>query len=158
FLYVGFVISVYAIARMHLRRPAAILLSLTTAAIPSVINWVPSGDADLLLILFYSAAILALMQIARDDNWRLDVLYAAFCALAMMTKHEGKLMAILVLGSGIALRGLRSLRRSIRMPLVALAIYLPWLLWSLELPQTHENYLARLRWSIFVANADRIKP
>src|SRR5439155_1749284 len=29
---------------------------------------------------------------------------------------------------------------------------------SLKLPQTHENYPARLHWSVFIANADRLMP
>src|SRR5439155_6948525 len=53
FLYVGLITSVYAISRANLRRPAAMLLTLTTAAIPTLITWAPSGDADLLLMFFF---------------------------------------------------------------------------------------------------------
>jgi hypothetical protein len=156
-LYLGSILSAYAISRAFLRRPAAMLLATTAAAIPSIITWAASGDADIPLMFFYLAALITLIQSPRDENWRTDLLCAAFCAFAMMTKHEGKLISLLIFGAAIALRGVRKIRTSIRIPLLALTIYLPWLLWSLALPQTHENYPARFRWSVFAANSDRIK-
>lgn len=114
--------------------PAATIAALLLGA-PAVVRWAGAGVADPLVALFAAAAVAALLD--RDDL----PIAAACCAFLVMTKLEGMVLAGVV---AAAMLLLHRLRLAIACVIAAIFLTMPWLVWSLGLPRTHENYAARV--------------
>jgi hypothetical protein len=151
---------VYLGLRWKLRRLPAACLTAILVMLPVMFQFAGAGCADLPLAMFYAGSIL---HVARwiDRQQREDLLLAIlFSAFAAFTKNEGLILALangaVMLGFGLG----RGPRRAWRGALVffagLLAVEAAWLIWSRDLPRTHENYGAKLLSPLLVTNLPKI--
>ena len=109
-----------------------------------------SGCADVPLAAFYTASIVCLSEWEDDPRLRWCVLCGVMSAFAAFTKNEGLVLGGLDCAAAL-LMAILSDRRKRRLvgaglcTTVFLSLILPWIVWSYEIPRTHENYLAHLR-------------
>jgi hypothetical protein len=133
FFAVGFALAVIGllVRRVHHAILFPVLLALLVA--PSLVDWITTVYADLPLgYLIAVAALLLILWIEEKESWQLAAV-TVLLAGAMLTKREGMLFAVCVLFAGfVASFGdrHRSWRRLFWAGLIAVALVLPWRIWS----------------------------
>ena len=148
FLDVLLVPMVYLGLRWRLRRLPAACLSTTVALLPVMFRYGGVGCADLPLAMFYAGSIFYVakwIDRQQTQDLFLAILFSAFIAF---TKSEG---AVLALINGVVLLGfgLCDKRRQAAVGAVVFfaglfALDAAWIVWSRNLPRTHEDYGSRL--------------
>lgn len=162
-MYVVVAMLSYSVARLGHSRAVSSLIAALVATTPALIRWSGAGDADVMLTMFVFGAVLSML---RGEL----ILMGAFLALGALTKHEGVVIGVVMMAcTAISRRTwegespgepLRETRRwlmrlggSLALPCL---LFFPWFIWSRGIPQTHEDYLARLTPTIFSDNLDRV--
>jgi hypothetical protein len=132
FLFVGFVAA--AAGLLAARVPSLVLWPplLLVLVAPRIVDNSLTPEADFLLhYLFAAAALLVALWLLERQPWQLAAA-SMFLAAAMLTKREGYLLALCVLG-GAFVASLLGTRREWARVLIAgaaaLAVVLPWRLW-----------------------------
>ena len=161
FLDVLLVPMVYLGLRWKLRRLPAACLCAILAMLPVMFRYGGVGCADLPLAMFYAGSI---FYVARwiDQQQREDLILAIlFSAFAAFTKNEGMVLALI---NGAVILGfeLWGGRRRVWGGAAAfftglLAMDAAWLIWSRNLPHTHEDYGSKLLSSALVTHLPRLK-
>jgi 4-amino-4-deoxy-L-arabinose transferase-like glycosyltransferase len=160
-LYFGLLCLVFAFSKRRSTTPMAFAVTAIVMGAPVMLRWAGSGNADVPLTAFYIASVIFLLEWGEDLNWRSCMLCGVMSAFAAFTKNEG-----LVLGAlnciVIFLLPTRSTNWRCRLAGVGLwvavfvVLILPWVFWSSEIPRTHENYIAHLRFSEITGNVFRL--
>ena len=161
FLDVLLVPMVYLGLRWKLRRLPAACLCAILAMLPVMFRYGGVGCADLPLAMFYAGSI---FYVARwiDQQQREDLILAIlFSAFAAFTKNEGMVLALI---NGAVILGfeLWGGRRRVWGGAAffftgLLAMDGAWLIWSRNLPRTHEDYGSKLLSSALVTHLPRLK-
>jgi hypothetical protein len=150
----------YAGFRWKLSRKHSICLATMIVAVPSIVRWAGTGIADVPLTVYYSGSILFLLKWIENrerQDWVLSVLFTAFC---VFTKNEGIALAIinlLVMAIFCNSRKNLSLVWALTFFPAVILVMLPYLLWSFDIPRTHENYISRIQLSILLDNIWRLE-
>lgn len=153
----------YARLREAINRSRSALLTALSVGLPVVLHSNTTGRADLTLAMFLLAAVTCLMRWLGSNQPHHAVAAAMLAAMAGFTKLEG----LVVVASCLTVATLTLLPAIWRQDrrriggwaafILALAITLgPWLIWSHDLPHSHEDYGSRLSWSRLSAGFDRI--
>ena len=148
FLDVLLVPMVYLGLRWKLRRLPAACLSAILAMLPVMFRYAGVGCADLPLAMFYAGSIFYVARWIDRQQWPDLILAILFSAFAAFTKNEGTVLALMN-GAVILGFGLWSGRRRAWIGAAAffaglLAMDAAWLIWSRNLPRTHEDYGSKL--------------
>jgi Dolichyl-phosphate-mannose-protein mannosyltransferase len=160
-LYLGLICLVLAFARCRLSPLKALAVTAVTVGVPVMLRWAGSGNADVPLAAFNVAALFFLIRWLEESNLRDCTLCAVMSAFAAFTKNEGLAFGILtcVVMFLPVLRSQHTGRRLAGASLylvVFLLLSLPWLIWSADIPRTHENYAAHFGVSEILAKVDRL--
>jgi Dolichyl-phosphate-mannose-protein mannosyltransferase len=133
FFAVGFALAVIGllVRRVHHAILFPVLLALLVA--PSIVDWITTVYADLPLgYLIALAALLLILWIEEKESWQLAAV-TVLLGGAMLTKREGMLFAVCVLFAGFVASFAdrrQSWRRLFWAGLIAVALVLPWRIWS----------------------------
>jgi hypothetical protein len=132
----------YSALRRKLRRSQSLLLVCVLLGIPAVVRWAGEGGADLLLALFHAASVFFLVKWLEGADWR-DLLAAAlFTAYAALTKAEGMALAaingLVLLVFSLDGKARKSFLGVVWFAFAVAVLLMPWMLWSRNLPHTHE--------------------
>ena len=160
-LYLGLVLLFYGFARKSLRPWAAGVVTAIVVGAPVLLRWAAAGTADVPLTVFYTGAVLFLLDGVETVRWRSACLCGVLSAFAAFSKHEGLMLAVLLgtLWLVPALRGGLDRRRWFAFGGFAGvfgALYLPWMWWAREIPRTHTDFVSQLRISEIVSNLERL--
>jgi hypothetical protein len=152
---------VYLGLRWKLQRLPAVCLSAILALLPVIFRYAGVGCADLPLAMFYAGSI---FYVARwiDQQKKQDLILAIlFSAFAAFTKNEGLVVALMnglvILGFGIWAGRERRWVGAAAFFAGLLAIDAAWLIWSRNLPHSHEDYGSRLLSSQVVTRLPELK-
>jgi hypothetical protein len=161
FLDVLIVPMVYLGLRWKLRRLPAACLCAILAMLPAMFRYGGVGCADLPLAMFYAGSILYVARWIDRQQAQDLILAILFSAFAAFTKNEGMVLALMN-GAVILGFGLWSGRRRDWVGAAAffaglLAMDAAWLIWSRNLPRTHEDYGPKLLSSLVVTHLPRLK-
>lgn len=156
-IFVSFLLLFYSAVRWKASRTFSLALTALIATLPSLLRWADTGNADMALTVFYTAAIIYYLRWIEDEK-NSDLIFAAlfsvFCAL---TKSEG--MALLVINFGLVSFASIKVRRNWKPLLFSLfgisLLLLPWIAWAADIPRTHEDYAGKL--NMAWENAGRLK-
>lgn len=150
----------YGGLRRSLDRSRASALTALAMALPAVAWYGGRGLADTTLAMFVLAAALAMIDWQREGDVRDALRAAMFGAFAAMTKLEGQPLAVTMVVLFAAIAFIRRDRKTISGAVFAVivlgAILMPWLIWSADLPRTHENYQSRLRPQAIIDGLSRL--
>ena len=163
-IYVAFVGLSYVALRWRNAPAPSLILAAIVATLPPVVQWSASGTADMPLTLFYLGSVYYMARVFDKDGCRsadiaLGALFATFCAFC---KNEGMALALIsiVIFTGFSFirgRGGRETAMTVARYVVLLGLLLaPWVVFNHFLPQTYENYPARLNLETFQANMSRM--
>ncbi len=160
-LYLGLALLFYGFARSSLRPWAAGMVTAVVMGAPVMLRWAASGTADVPLTVFYTGAVLLLLDGVESARWRSACLCGVLSAFAAFSKDEGLVLALLtgVLWFVSGLREGLDRRRWLAVGGFAGAfgaLYLPWLWWAREIPRTHTDFVSQLRISEIVSNLERL--
>ena len=161
FLDVLLVPMVYLGLRWQLRRLPATCLTAILVLLPLMPRYGGTGYADLPLAMFYAGSIYYVARWINQKQGKNLIFAILFSAFAAFTKNEGMVLA-LVNGVVILGFGLRSSRRRGWIGAAAffaglLAMDAAWLIWSLNLPHSHEDYGSKLLSSAVVTDLPKLK-
>jgi len=161
FLDILLVPLVYVGLRWKLRRLPAACLAAIPALLPAMFRYAGAGCADLPLTMFYAGSIL---YVARwiDRQQREDLILAVlFSVFAAFTKNEGLILALtngaVLLGFGLWCGPRRAWLGALVFFAGLLAMDAAWLMWSRDLPRTHEDYGSKLLSAVVVTHLPRLK-
>lgn len=160
FFYLAFTCLIYVAARWKLKRTHALFLTAVFACTPALVRWSGAGTADMALSFFYAGSIIYLVRFFEDrklNNLLISGLFSAFCAL---TKNEGLPLSIiniaaLTVYSILPRFNMKNLKAPLLFLFVFMIFYLPWLIFSLNIPKLHEDYLGNLTVAKFAGNIGR---
>lgn len=160
-LYFGLACLIFAFSKRRLPNPLALAVTALVVGAPVTLRWAGSGNADLPLAAFYTASVILLLEWTEDPDWRTCAACGVMSAFAAFTKNEG--LALGALNCAVVLLLLiRSAHRKRALAgaglcvAVFLLMIVPWVVWSSDLPRTHENYPAHLSLDKIAGNASRI--
>jgi hypothetical protein len=161
FLDVLIVPMVYLGLRWKLRRLPAACLSAILAMLPVMFRYGGVGCADLPLAMFYAGSIFSTAKWIDRQQWKDLILAILFSAFVAFTKNEGMVLALI---NGAVILGfeLWGGRRRVWGGAAAfftglLAMDAAWLIWSRNLPRTHEDYGSKLLSSALVTHLPGLK-
>jgi hypothetical protein len=147
FLDVLLVPLVYLGLRWKLRRLPSAYLSAILALLPVMFRYGGIGCADLPLAMFYAGSIFYVAKWIDRQQWPDLILAILFSAFAAFTKNEGLVLAMMngavILGFGLW-GGRRTWAGAVVFFAGLLALDAAWLVWSRNLPHTHEDYGSKL--------------
>ena len=148
FLDVLIVPMVYLGLRWKLRRLPSVCLCATVTLLPVMFRYGGVGCADLPLAMFYAGSIFYVakwIDRQQTQNLILAILFSAFIAF---TKNEGAVLALLngavLLGFGFWGKRRRTAVGAVAFFAGLFALDAAWIVWSRNLPRTHEDYGSRL--------------
>jgi dolichyl-phosphate-mannose-protein mannosyltransferase len=161
FLYISLGLLMYSGLRWINSRKQAALLTALLMGVPVLIRWAGSGTADLVLTIYYAGSIhftVKWLQEEKAPDLMLAILFSVFCSF---TKNEGMALGL----TNILILFLFTFGRINRRQVTGLVIFvvglifllLPWIIWMKGVPRTHEDYLSRISYSIFVENIHRLE-
>tara|TARA_B100000315_G_scaffold41491_1_gene36404 strand:+ start:24519 stop:25886 length:1368 start_codon:yes stop_codon:yes gene_type:complete len=160
-LYISFGLLVYSGLRWQITRNQAAALTAFLMEIPVLLRWAGSGYADLALTMYYAGSIFFLLKWLREEIYSdlsMAILFSVFC---FFTKKEGIGLSIInVIGIGLFSINHFSRRRMIGFFLFVACtslLLLSWIVWSWNLPRTHDNYASQFHLRIIVENLHRLK-
>jgi 4-amino-4-deoxy-L-arabinose transferase-like glycosyltransferase len=161
FLDVLLVPMVYLGLRWKLRRLPAACLSAMLAILPVMFRYAGVGCADLPLTMFYAGSVFYAARWIERQQWPDLILTILFSTFAAFKKKEGMVLA-LINGAVILGFGLWGGRRRAQVGAAAffaglLALNAAWLIWSRNLPHTHEDYGSKLLSSALATHLPRLK-
>ena len=161
FLDVLIVPMVYLGLRWKLRRLPAACLSAMLAMLPVMFRYGGVGCADLPLAMFYAGSILYVARWIDGQQWPDLILAILFSTFVAFTKNEG---AVLAAANGAVILGFGLWHGSKRGRIGAavflaglLALDAAWLVWSRNLPRTHEDYGPKLLSPALATHLPRLK-
>lgn len=157
---VAFGLLIYSALRWKLERLHAAALTALTLSLPTVVRWVTTGTADLALAMFHMGSVFYLVKWI-DGRQRTDLVWLiVFSVFGALTKNEGLTLAIIngvvILRFAIAKRDKSLWIGLLIFGLGCALLYLPWWLWSHDIPKIFENYGARLRPGNVMENVGRL--
>lgn len=165
FLYLCFLFLIISILSEYVKKMIVMILAAFYFSIPAVIRWWGSGSADMLLAAFNFCSVYFIFDYlrgkGRGDIGKIVIAFV-FAAFAAFTKNEGLplaviniivLMVFLSFSSGKQDR----LRQVIPWILIPVMLILPWLIFSHDIPRTHENYGERMNFAELAANFWKMK-
>ena len=160
-LYFGLTCIVFGFAKRRISICMAVALTALVVGAPVMLRWAGSGNADMPLAAFCTAAVICMLEWDENNDWHSSVLCGIFSAFAAFTKNEGLAIGILICLGMFALaigRGesKRRVKGAFWGAFVFLLLVWPWLVWSSEIPRTHENYLAHFQLAVVAGNAFRV--
>ncbi len=152
---------VYLGLRWKLRRLPAVCLSAILAMLPVMFRYGGVGCADLPLAMFYVGSILYVAKWIDRQQWQDLILAILFSTFAAFTKNEGLVLALIngavILGFGFWGGRRRELIGTAAFFTGLLAMVAAWLIWSRNLPHTHEDYGSKLLSSSLATHLPRLK-
>ena len=156
----AFIFMLYDGFRWKIKSVKSLLILAVCVGNGPFIRWAGSGNADLTLTFFYGGSVIFLLkwiENKRSSDLIISALFSAFCAF---TKNEGLALAamnllILLIHLSIARRKNEFIATAYFF-LILVVFILPWIIWSIDIPRTHENYLGRLNINMLVNNSDRL--
>jgi len=136
---------------------AAVALLMTT---PSILFYDGSGAADAPLAAFFGGSVICILRWQRDGRWQDLILATMFAACVAWTKQEGLVLAAIDVAAVAALTPHPLRRRNLwaaaAFALAVAVLYLPWILYSRNLPRTDENYTQHLNLTELAAHLPRL--
>lgn len=145
FVYLAFLCLCHSGFRAYVEREIAAGLTVVASLTPALLRWAGSGLADVLLAMYLAASLIHALRWIEQGIRRDLVLSAVFAAFSVFTKNEGLPIALsLACALGFsAPPGRRREAPGIFLGTTAL-ISIPWFLFLVHLPQTHENYWSKI--------------
>jgi hypothetical protein len=139
---------VYLGLRWKLKRMPACCLSAILAALPAMFRYAGVGCADVLLTMYYAGSIFYVAKWIEEGQWKDLMLAILFSSFAAFTKNEGAVLALfngsIILAIGVRGNPRRNAVGAVAFAAGTLALSAPWVLWSRNLPHSHEDYSSRL--------------
>ena len=161
FLDVLLVPMVYLGLRWKLRRLPAACLSAMVAVLPMMLRYGGTGYADLPLAMFYAGSVFYVSRWIDQQQWKDLTLAILFSVFAAFTKNEGLVLSLMngvvILACGLWAARRRGWMAATMFIAAWLAMDAPWLIWSRNLPHTHEDYGSKLLSSQLVTHLPRLK-
>ncbi len=165
FLYLCFMFLIISILSEYVKKIIVLILAAFYLSIPAVIRWWGSGNADILLAVFNFCSVYFIFDYLREKGKgdTAKIIFAfVFAAFAAFTKNEGLPLAVinivvLIVFLALASGKLDRLRQVIPWIAVPVLLILPWLIFSRDIPRTHENYGEKMNLPEFVANFWKMK-
>jgi hypothetical protein len=154
-LYLGMGAVVYGAIRRPRGGFAAITTTALVMAVPKMLVVAGNGTADVPLTAFYACSLVCLLNWQQDRRTADLILTAIFTIFIAWTKQEGLEVALINVAAVFALAPRRPLAWAGFAAAVGLA-YLPWYLYSHDLPRTDENYFGHLQISVLIGNLSRL--
>jgi 4-amino-4-deoxy-L-arabinose transferase-like glycosyltransferase len=145
--YLALVAVVYAaMRRMHRRAMAVTITAIFTAA-PALVQNAGLAVAETPLLLMYAAALAMMLRWMEGGSSGELMLAAIFVAAAAFTKNEGlALMPVIgVLAFVFAISSRQKIVQWAKACGISIALIVPWLVYRMYLPRTHEDYGGKLR-------------
>ncbi len=160
--YLAFVFLMYTAARRRLGQRHALLLTAIFASTPALVRWSGAGTADMALSFLYAGSILYLINFFETEKFYdlgISIICSICCAL---TKNEGLPLVIinfvaLLIFSSKPLFSMKNLKAPALYFTASTIFYLPWLIFSQDIPKIHENYIGNLTIARFAGNLDRLQ-
>ncbi len=162
FLFASFFCLGVTAFRWRLAAVPAVMLATLMMTLPPVTHWTSSGTADVVLTLFYLGQLyytVKFIEERRREDMVFAILFTVFCAF---TKNEGMVLCLIniLVFAYFRMSGGAGDRKGVRDVVVyaaaTLILLAPWLLFDSILPQTHENYPARMNIPTFLDNMARL--
>ncbi|GEM_PF-2269729 len=162
FLYLGFVYLIYSAMRWRFSRNMSLLLTAVFASTPALVRWSGAGTADMALAFFYAGSVFYLIKFLEERKILGLIVSAVFSLLCALTKNEGLPLAVInIVILMIFLPSPRLGFKGFRSFLIYIAIFavlfLPWFMFSHNIPKIHENYIGQLTVAKVAENLDRLK-
>ena len=160
-LYLGLGCLVFGFSRRRLPRPMAFALTAVVMGAPVMLGNAGSGYADVPLTAFYTASVLFLLEWAERRDYTACALCGVMSAFAAFTKNEGLALGVINC-VGALLLPVRGIPRRLRVAgaglctAIFLGLILPWLVWTSDIPRTHESYLTRFRFPQILGQLPRL--
>jgi hypothetical protein len=152
--------GVYAAIRRQRSAVAALTATTLFLTLPMMLKYAGSGTAEIGIAAFWTCSIAAILRWQQNQNFA-DLLLAAFFSVALAwTKNEG--LALAAVNAFVILFctpkpfARKNLAATLAFAAIVAVFYSPWLIYTRGLPQTDENYLGHLRFSIIAANINRL--
>jgi len=160
FLAAAFILMLFDSCRWKLNTKKSLIIAAVCIGNSPFLRWAGSGNADLLLTFYYGGSILYLLKWLENRRSGDLLVSALFAAFGAFTKNEGLVLAamnllILLMDAGIMRR--RKIFYATASFIIIQALFsLPWLIWSMDIPRTHENYFGRLTITTVINNLPRL--
>ncbi len=159
-LLVGLCACVYGAIFRRRGSGAALTATALLLTTPTLLKFAGSGTAELAIAAFYACSIAAILRWQEQQKIADLLLAAFFSACLAWTKNEGLALAVVNLVIILFATPRPLLRRHLTSAALFGAIiamlYLPWFLYTHELPRTDEDYAGHLNVTRIVANIDRL--
>jgi hypothetical protein len=147
-VYLSMIAVMYAAVRRMHRRSTSLTITALFATAPIISQNAGFGVAETPLILAYCAALSLLLQWMQTGESGCLPLAGLFAAIGAFTKNEGlALLPVLGLATLFALlvgRNRHNKKQAILAAGLCILAILPWLVYRIWLPKTHEDYGGKL--------------
>jgi hypothetical protein len=138
----------------------AITATALLACCVPVMRYGGSGTAEMPLAALYTGAIVCLVRWREEGRWGYAILMGLFGAWMAWTKNEGlALAAINVVVMACPRRGWgwkKTLGGAVFAGAIVGVLYAPWMIYTVGMPRTDEDYAGRLNLREFVRHIDRL--
>jgi hypothetical protein len=160
FLSAAFILMLFDSCRWKLNSKKSLIIAAICIGNSPFARWAGSGNADLLLTFYYGGSVIYLLRWIESRGTGDLVISALFSAFGAFCKNEGLVLAamnlmILLINAGI-IRQKKIFGATALFIIIQALFILPWLIWSLDIPRTHENYFGRLDIATITNNLPRL--